>query len=413
MQANIVAARYDVQRVSLAPASASTAPPGLQTFSPGSSQDTTVTFTNTTGAPATGVRLSISAPPQWTSVVAGTTQTSVTIAGPVAPGASVSATFKVTSGPAAFNGDLVGKVSWTNPTSGGTQSETTVEKVRNVEPIKINEFRISAGSPTNLTDSFIELYNAGSRRVDISNWTLTEHPTQQPIFSSVKIPTGTILAAGGFYLLGLSNSGLVVPARAGDSTINVRNTTDMKVGDTISIDTGSDAETRKIVSIGTAAGNSTTVWQPLPDGPVLTIPVGSTNVPVTSVSGFVVGEKIARARLEASPAAQRIGRVSDEDLARFYRGAVASVYVSDLEAFGLPPLEALTYNCVPVVADKPVLITLAPFYGGGLQWLCNNTQHIGLQDDVPDFRLCCRTVILNPVVSFLYWRMNYHTEHHM
>jgi len=61
----------------------------------------------------------------------------------------------------------------------------------------------------------------------------------------------------------------------------------------------------------------------------------------------------------------------------------------------------------------PVLITLAPFYGGWLLFLCNNTQHIGLQDDVPDFRLCCRTVILNPFVSFVYWRMNYHTEHHM
>jgi hypothetical protein len=39
--------------------------------------------------------------------------------------------------------------------------------------------------------------------------------------------------------------------------------------------------------------SNTTVWQPLPDGPVITIPVGSTSVPVTSVSGFVIGEKIA------------------------------------------------------------------------------------------------------------------------
>ncbi len=67
----------------------------------------------------------------------------------------------------------------------------------------------------------------------------------------------------------------------------------MTVGDTINIDTGSSAETRKIASIGTAAGSSTTLWQPLPDGPVITIPAGSTSVPVTSVSGFVVGEKIA------------------------------------------------------------------------------------------------------------------------
>jgi fatty acid desaturase len=61
----------------------------------------------------------------------------------------------------------------------------------------------------------------------------------------------------------------------------------------------------------------------------------------------------------------------------------------------------------------PVLVTLAPFYGGWLLFLCNNTQHIGLQDNVPDFRLCTRTIYLNPFVRFLYWQMNYHTEHHM
>jgi fatty acid desaturase len=61
----------------------------------------------------------------------------------------------------------------------------------------------------------------------------------------------------------------------------------------------------------------------------------------------------------------------------------------------------------------PVVTTLAPFYGGWLFFLCNNTQHIGLQDNVPDFRLCCRTFILNPFVRLLYWQMNYHTEHHM
>jgi fatty acid desaturase len=61
----------------------------------------------------------------------------------------------------------------------------------------------------------------------------------------------------------------------------------------------------------------------------------------------------------------------------------------------------------------PVLITLAPCYGGGLFWLCNNSQHIGLKDNVTDFRLCCRTITLNPFLSFLYFHMNYHTEHHM
>ncbi len=60
-----------------------------------------------------------------------------------------------------------------------------------------------------------------------------------------------------------------------------------------------------------------------------------------------------------------------------------------------------------------VLFTLAPFYAGGLQWLCNNTQHTGLVDKNPDYRLCCRTILLNPFLQFLYWHMNFHTEHHM
>jgi hypothetical protein len=216
----------------------------------------------------------------------------------------VSATFKITSGPAAFNGDLVGNAWWTNQASGTKQWETTAEKVRNVSPIKINEFRI-ASSSANATDSFIELYNAGVRDVDISNWTLTERPSQQAIFSAVKIPAGTKLKARGFYLLGLSNSGLAAAASAGDTTIYVRSTAGMTAGDTIDIDTGSRLETRKIVSIGTAAGNNTTLWQPLPDGPVITIPAGSINVPVTSVAGFAVGQKIALGYGATYPAVAR------------------------------------------------------------------------------------------------------------
>lgn len=61
----------------------------------------------------------------------------------------------------------------------------------------------------------------------------------------------------------------------------------------------------------------------------------------------------------------------------------------------------------------PVLVSLTPAYGAWLFFLCNNTQHIGLQDKVPDFRLCCRTVILSPPIAFLFWQMNYHMEHHM
>ncbi|HET6217758.1 MAG TPA: arabinofuranosidase catalytic domain-containing protein [Acidobacteriaceae bacterium] len=297
VQANIVTASYGVTPLTVSPAGTASTPPGVQTFTPGSSRAITVTFTNTTGAPAAGVSLSIAVPGnQWTSVVSGTTDTSKTFAQQVAPGASVSATFKVTSGPVASNGDLVANASytsWTNPASGRKQVETAVEKVRNAIPVKINEFRVTSGAPDNSTNSFIELYNAGSASANISNWTLTVHPAQQAIFSTVKIPAGTKLAASGFYLLGLSNSGLAAPARAGDSILHVRNTDGMSIGDTIAIGTGSSVETRKIASLGTAATNHTTLWQPLPEGPVITIPAGSTNVPVESASGFVAGQKIA------------------------------------------------------------------------------------------------------------------------
>jgi non-reducing end alpha-L-arabinofuranosidase len=310
IQDNIVAAKYDVQRLNLAPESATDTPPGLQTFSPLSSQNTTLTFTNTTGVPVKDLSLSISIPKGWKSEVLNSKEASKKFSDPIAPGSKVSATFVVTSGSAAFNGDLVGKASWSN-SNGQPQSEIIAEKVRNVSPVRINEFRITGSSTENTTDAFIELYNASSSAIDISSWTLTQHQTQLPIFSSIKIPAGTKVAAKGFYLLGLSNSGLAVPAKKGESTLYVRNIKGISAGDEIEIDNGSSKEMHKIAVIGTAAGlgepktpsfgggrpvepgSPTTLWQPLPDGPVITIPKGSTNVPVTSVDGFEVGQKMA------------------------------------------------------------------------------------------------------------------------
>ncbi|MGD0342264.1 MAG: arabinofuranosidase catalytic domain-containing protein, partial [Bacteroidales bacterium] len=308
IQANIVAARYDVQCMSIAPADATDAPTRLETFSLLSSKKTTVSFTNTTGEPVSNLNLSILVPKDWKSLVTDSEESSKTFANAIAPGEIVSATFQVTSGSEIFNGDLIGHALWTNP-AGKTMSETAIEKVRNVSPVKINEFRISDGSPENSSNSFIELYNAGDSETNISNWTLTHHQTQMPAFSSVKIPAGTKLAAHGFYLLGLSNSGLAVPAKKGESVIYVRSTMGMSVGDIIEIGSSSAKETRKIASIaspsvpeGSASPfgfgrrgplGSTTVWQPLPEGPVIHITAGSNNIPVTSVAGFEAGQKMA------------------------------------------------------------------------------------------------------------------------
>ena len=33
--------------------------------------------------------------------------------------------------------------------------------------------------------------------------------------------------------------------------------------------------------------------------------------------------------------------------------------------------------------------------------------------DTGDYRESTRTVLVNPIISFFYWNMNYHVEHHM
>ncbi|WP_421723839.1 fatty acid desaturase family protein [Bauldia sp.] len=60
-----------------------------------------------------------------------------------------------------------------------------------------------------------------------------------------------------------------------------------------------------------------------------------------------------------------------------------------------------------------MFVGLPSFYGAWLYVLTGLTQHAGLQEDVLDHRLNCRTVYMNPIVRFLYWNMNYHIEHHM
>ena len=55
------------------------------------------------------------------------------------------------------------------------------------------------------------------------------------------------------------------------------------------LDSSGNGHNATIISPGNV---STPLWQPVPDGPI-TVPAGSTNVPVTSTSGFKVGQKMA------------------------------------------------------------------------------------------------------------------------
>ncbi len=62
----------------------------------------------------------------------------------------------------------------------------------------------------------------------------------------------------------------------------------------------------------------------------------------------------------------------------------------------------------------PIFLFILPqFFGTWLMIIHNTTQHAGLAENVLDHRLNCRTVYMNPISRFIYWNMNYHTEHHM
>jgi Na+-transporting NADH:ubiquinone oxidoreductase subunit F len=62
----------------------------------------------------------------------------------------------------------------------------------------------------------------------------------------------------------------------------------------------------------------------------------------------------------------------------------------------------------------PLVFVLGPnVYGAWLMNVYGLTQHAALAENVLDHRLNCRTIHMNAVHRFLYWNMNYHTEHHM
>ena len=62
----------------------------------------------------------------------------------------------------------------------------------------------------------------------------------------------------------------------------------------------------------------------------------------------------------------------------------------------------------------PLLYFVLPqFYGKTLHKLVAFTQHAGLARNIKDHRVTSREMYLNPILSFLYWKMEYHLTHHM
>ena len=73
----------------------------------------------------------------------------------------------------------------------------------------------------------------------------------------------------------------------------------------------------------------------------------------------------------------------------------------------------LTISIITGLWVLPLILTFFPFIANWLAYFVGLTQHCGLRENVPDFRKCVRSITLNPLIEFLYWHMNWHTEHHM
>lgn len=170
------------------------------TLTPGQTATATVTFTDNGLLPVPLPKITLSAPDGWT-----VKQTSGKLILAVRSGQSVETTYKVIP-PA--SGDTSGTVSasvaykWL----GRTQSQTIAQTVQAAWPVKVNELELRTS--TNSSFQFVELYNAHSAPVDVGGWTVVYRSRSGSTDTVLAtIPAGTMLPAGGFYLLGRAGNG--------------------------------------------------------------------------------------------------------------------------------------------------------------------------------------------------------------
>lgn len=119
-----------------------------------------------------------------------------------------------------------------------------------------------------------------------------------------------------------------------------------------------------------------------------------------TLHGFKLLLLHATGRLDAEEATF----IPDMERSKVYR--TARIWLALLALVALTCV--LTHSILPAM-----LVGLPTMYGSWLQLLFGLTQHAGLDEDVLDHRLNSRTVMMNPILRFLYWNMNYHIEHHM
>ena len=73
----------------------------------------------------------------------------------------------------------------------------------------------------------------------------------------------------------------------------------------------------------------------------------------------------------------------------------------------------LTFAMLTELWILPFIITTPSYTANWLSYFLGLTQHCGLRQNTTDFRKNTRSIRLPKFFEFLYWHMNWHTEHHM
>ena len=262
VQAGIAAARYRRYPLSVT---------RMTSFAPGGKSEITVAFSNTTGKPVKDLSFSLDLPEGWKAECADDAPSSLGVSG------NASSVFTVTAPDARSAGFVRFNAVW----KGGAASLT--ERVRAVEPVKINEVGIPAAVGRT---GFVELYNGGGSEVDLSGVDVVVRRSGWAPVKALTLPAGTILGAGEFLTLEQSASAVTAPASKGSYEVHLLY--DLSVLDNIEI----GGYQYGIAERGTPAGEFTTVFIPVSTGPWLSFPEGTTNLPLTSTAGFVAGESM-------------------------------------------------------------------------------------------------------------------------
>ena len=225
----------------------------LLTFRKGESQLLSVTFHNSTEKSLSDFNIGMELPQGWTYELEATDKTKR-----IKPGQTVYANFRIT-GP---DTDQAGFAHVTAEWKGG--SESSSQRIRSAAAVSINE--ISLGS-----EQFIELYNSSDEAVDISSWEIEITRSGWAPVRAAQLPAGTVIQPKGFLVLRPDANALAFDAaplttifipvstdpknviKAGSTCLPVTSVAGLEVGQKIGIDLGGKYEEVTLTKVGTSA----------------------------------------------------------------------------------------------------------------------------------------------------------------